>query len=219
MKTTVTMVLMFALMATGLMAQPNPATDGAFDVLEYVGTASEAVVTPNGQLPDAEVGINYEGAHVVMKGAENNAPTGYYVATYYASLAGGIDYTVDYRFENGIVVAYQARLDMAPGVGGVGYHTGLVMRAAYKKLAGYPASWPDTWYGPVQNYDIEIFPAGQGITYPPLLGSSGSGSGGGGDDGDDANCSAVAGASWGMPAGLITVLGALVWRRRQRSRL
>lgn len=217
MHKTGTLVLLLVLTATGLMAQPNPATDGAFDCYQYVGTASESVVAPNGQLPDGEVGIDYEGAHVVLKGGELTAPTGYYVINYFVSgLPLDMIRTNDYRIVSGIAVCYQARFRWFPTL--VGTYPGITTCVGYKKLAGYPTAWPDVWYGPVQYYDLEIRPTGYGVVYPPLLGGGGSGSSkGDGGGGDDSSCSTVAGAGLGVPTTLSAILGALFWRRRREE--
>jgi len=214
MKKTGTLVLLLILMATGLLAQPNPATDGAFNCYQYVGTASEAIIS--GQFPDGEVGIDYDGAHVVFKDGNLTAPVGYYVITYYFNgPPPGIVKTDDLVMVGGVAVCQQSRLVLPPTTAGA--WTGLVVRAGYKKLAGYPAAWPDTWYGPEQYFDFTIQPTGYGVVYPPLLGGGGGSGSDGGGGGDDGGCSTVAGVGLGVPTTLSAILGAFLWRRRREE--
>lgn len=218
MKKTGTLVLLLILMATGLLAQPAPPTNTSFDVI-----VNGTVLAPGGQLPDAEEGIEYWGARVVLDNAVAQQGgweiQAYTERTAYStpSYPHGIQATGDYSSWGGPNSRYvrgSPQSTITPGTYTIAF-SAIFYNPAW---AGSPNA---QFVGPEQYYTIEIKPFGTGTTYPPpLVPPSGGGSGTGSNEkggGGDSSCSTVAGAGLGVPTTLSAILGAFLWRRRREE--
>lgn len=167
MKKTGMMVLILALTATGLMAQPN--SNFAFDIVvndTYTITPTystgSGTSNPHGQLPDCEVGLSYANARVFLKRPAN---FGTYVFQ-------GMVVNNTNPWPSGIVLA-SPKYDK--------YFTGIPSGSG-TYFMWMATVWLDTAtnttkQGVLQGYEIEMRPYGYGVTYPPPNGGSSSGSG------------------------------------------
>lgn len=204
MKKSLSMFLLFALVATGVWAQ----VDGTFDCV----VNETYTVAPSGTLPYGEVGVPYVDARVFFQGGENTAPTGGYKhVTYRFPVAGDVPPGVSAHVNlGGPTTPTTWNLEGSPTTAGT--YT-FAVRAVYGL-----GSNPNAWEGPDQYYTITVQPAGSGVTYPPAPppggGGSTSESGGGGDDG---GCSALPGAGAALPSTFAGIFAALLWRRRRKK--
>lgn len=214
-----TLVLLLAMMATGLMAQPAPPANTSFDVI-----VNGTVLAPGGQLPDAEIGVEYWGARVVLDNAV--AQQGDWVIQNYTHRTGlatpshphqiyaNGDYS-QWGGPNSRYVLGSPQSVITPGTYTIAF-SAIFYNTAW---AGSPFS---QHVGTEQYYTIEIRPYGYGVVYPaPVVppggggGGGGTGSGSSGGGGDDGGCSTVAGAGLGVPTTISAMIGALFWRRRK----
>ena len=163
MKNPFLLFVLFALSATGLWAQPaNP----AFDV-EVNGT----YLAPNGQLPDAEVSLQYQPANVICIPQASSQPPAWSI--YGFAVVGppwpGVSFVPN---------AYPYQLQGVPSIAGT-YTVEIITTWKYNNFTGIPF-FVD---GPAQSYTLEVRPQGYGVTYPPAPGggSSASKSSGGSD--------------------------------------
>ena len=195
---TATLFLLFAFMATGLTAAPpNP----AFDL-----TVNGTYLAPNGQLPDAEVGLSYDDANVSFipqqQTQTNFAILGFYYSGSTPSNPPGITVTP---------WVVPAELVGTPTT--VGTYT-----------VGIQTVWMNTFTlgsedGVIQYYQLEVRPAGYGVTYPPAPSPPGGGSSSKSSGGSDSSCSTVAGSGPLFGGTLATLFGVLFWRREKKPRI
>ncbi|MEZ5993609.1 MAG: hypothetical protein R3E76_14835 [Planctomycetota bacterium] len=189
------------LMAASLLGQPG--SNFAFDVVvnnTYTITPSYGS-GPNGDMPDAELGLAYDDARVFVKRPPD---FGTRVFQY-------VEVNTTNPWPAGITLAFPRADEYFAGVpsGAAGTYY-IWLRAVWLNTANSM-----TEYSTLQGYQIEVRPMGYGVVYPPAPGGgSGSSSGGG----DDSNCSTAVRTNLKFSAALITILGALVWRRKRAAR-
>jgi hypothetical protein len=203
MKKTATLFLLFAFMATGLLAQP--VNSG------FTCTVNGTPVSAGAQLPDAEEALGYYPAYVRF---EAPSPQGQYTLVAFVYSGPSADHPDGINGTTG-GPPYGTQLVGAPtSFSAPGTYT-FGICAVWKEI-GMP-----TVRGTEQFYTIELRPFGYGVVYPPPPspppgGGSGSKSGSGGSD---ASCSTVAGSGPLFGGTLVTMFGALFWRREKKPQV